>query len=205
MDHSGHDMSGMTQTATSTGTAATATPTASHGMSHMMMGAMGTFHWGTKGDGIWINTWVPNSEGAYIGACFGLFFMAVLSRGLPAIEAYYVTWRMLRANKTNQLDTSINESAQVDIEKTPAQNFLRSNALYPSPLKLPTVPPFSWKADTIRSLLSAFSSFISYLLMMVVMTGNGGFFFIIIGGIFVGELAFGRYKALGGFANEHEH
>lgn len=111
MDHSGHDMSGMTQTATSTATAATATPTASHGMSHMMMGAMGTFHWGTKGDGIWINTWVPNSEGAYIGACFGLFFMAVLSRGLPAIEAYYVTWRMLRANKTNQLDTSINVSS----------------------------------------------------------------------------------------------
>lgn len=41
--------------------------------------------------------------------------------------------------------------------------------------------------------------------MMVVMTGNGGFFFVILGGIFFGELAFGRFKALGGFPDDHAH
>lgn len=75
--HAGHDMSGM----------------------HMMM-SMGTFHWGTSGDGIWIDNWVPQSEGAYIGACFGLFFFSVLARGLPALEAYFTTWKRLRDSKT---------------------------------------------------------------------------------------------------------
>jgi hypothetical protein len=88
---SGHDMSSM--------------DSGSGGM-HMMM-SMGTFHWGTTGDGIWIDSWVPNSEGAYIGACFGLFFFSVLSRGLPALEAYFMRWRTMRDNKiaTNVLTT----------------------------------------------------------------------------------------------------
>jgi hypothetical protein len=104
MDHSGHDMGAMMPSPTSS-----PTPTASpsgHDMSgmHMMM-SMGTFHWGTSGDGIWIDNWVPRSEGAYIGACFGLFFFSVLSRGLPALEAYFTTWKRLRDSKIsgNQL------------------------------------------------------------------------------------------------------
>lgn len=170
----------------------------SSSMSDSMSGDMGTFHWGTSGDGLWINTWIPKSEGAYIGACFGIFFMAILSRSLPALETYLVTWRILRDRKVydNQLDT-ITETTKNDIEKKPA--------LYPSPLHLPIVPAFSWTNDTIRSLLSTFSAFISYLLMMVVMTGNGGFFFVIIGGVFIGEIAFGRYKFLGGLSHEHGH
>lgn len=124
MDHSGHDMSGMIMTTTSSiiAAAATATPTASshagHDMSNMadasstsssssmhMMMSMGTFHWSSSGDGIWLDAWVPQSEGAYIGACFGLFFFSILSRGLPALEAYFMRWRMMRDNKieTNAL------------------------------------------------------------------------------------------------------
>jgi hypothetical protein len=41
--------------------------------------------------------------------------------------------------------------------------------------------------------------------MMVVMTGNAGFFFVIIGGVFIGEMIFGRHRAPGGLANDHEH
>jgi hypothetical protein len=96
-----------------------------------------------------------------------------------------------------------------DVEKSPrndssSQSFHADS--YPSPLALPAVPPFSWSTDTIRSFLTAFASFISYLLMMVVMTGNGGFFFVIIGGVFFGEMAFGRFKSLGGgFHDDHAH
>jgi hypothetical protein len=114
MDHSGHDMSGMSgMSPSSTMSMPVATPTTAatghegHDMSsmgsgsggmHMMM-SMGTFHWGTTGDGIWLESWVPNSEGAYIGACFGLFFFAILSRGLPALEAYFMRWRAMRDNR----------------------------------------------------------------------------------------------------------
>ncbi|KAG1467981.1 hypothetical protein G6F56_004101 [Rhizopus delemar] len=161
------------------------------------MSDMGTFHWATSGDGLWINSWIPESEGAYIGACFGILIMSILSRGLPALEAYITAWRALRDERIqrNQLDIDIKQ----DIEKP------STPTLYPSIPRLPIVPAFSWKGDTLRSFLSAFSAFISYLLMMVVMTGNGGFFFVIIGGIFIGEMAFGRFKSLGGVANEHGH
>jgi len=86
-------------TATATSTAATH----NHDMSGMDMSgmsmSMGTFHWSSSGDGIWFDAWVPKSEGAYIGACFGLFFFAILSRGLPALEAYFIAWKRLRDNR----------------------------------------------------------------------------------------------------------
>jgi hypothetical protein len=121
MDHSGHDMSGMSPsstmsmisstmsmvaTATASATASSADDMSNMDMSssssdsgmHMMM-SMGTFHWSSSGDGIWLDSWVPSSEGAYIGACFGLFFFAIISRSLPALEAYFMKWRTMRDNK----------------------------------------------------------------------------------------------------------
>lgn len=78
---------------------------------------------------------------------------------------------------------------------------------YPAEMQLPLVPPFSWITDPVRSFLTTFSSFVSYLLMLVVMTGNGGFFIVIIVGIFVGEVAFGRFRSIGGIkgGGEHDH
>lgn len=78
---------------------------------------------------------------------------------------------------------------------------------YPKEFDLPEVPKFSWITDLTRSFMTAFSSFISYLLMMAVMTGNGGYFLVIICGVFVGEVAFGRFRSLRGGAggDGHDH
>ncbi|KAI8641793.1 Ctr copper transporter [Parasitella parasitica] len=173
---------------------------------------MGTFHWSSSGDGIWFDAWVPKSEGAYIGACFGLLFFATLSRGLPALEAYFIAWKRLRDNRIagNQLVALQPNTVKTDVEKSAnstddssSQSF-NPNA-YPISLRLPIVPPFSWSTDTVRSFLTAFSSFVSYLLMMVVMTGNGGFFVVIVVGVFLGEMVFGRFRALGGLLDDHVH
>jgi hypothetical protein len=137
MDHSGHDMSGMNMSPSSTMSTiasstvssiiATATAASSahagHDMSNMaeadassssssstMMMSMGTFHWSSSGDGIWLDSWVPQSEGAYIGACFGLFFVSLFSRSLPALEAYFMRWRLMRDNK---IETNILTSQTV--------------------------------------------------------------------------------------------
>ncbi|KAI7888184.1 Ctr copper transporter family-domain-containing protein [Mucor mucedo] len=200
--------------------AATATASATHDMSdmdmssssnsgmHMMM-SMGTFHWTSSGDGIWFDSWVPASEGAYIGACFGLFFFSILSRGLPALEAYFMRWRTMRDNKIESNVLTSQPVIRKDIEKSHNTDDLSSQSFnpnsYPNPLKVPTVPPFSWSTDTIRSFISTLTSFVSYLLMMVVMTGNGGFFLVIMIGVFFGEMAFGRFKSMGGFPDDHSH
>lgn len=138
MDHSMHDMANMSASASSTimsmaasatmsmaSATATAATTSTDDMADMDMSdmssmsmTMGTFHWSSSGDGIWFDAWVPKSEGAYIGACFGLFFFAILSRGLPALEAYFIAWRKLRDNRVtgNQLQStvSLSNTSQLD-------------------------------------------------------------------------------------------
>ncbi|KAI9485873.1 MAG: Ctr copper transporter family-domain-containing protein [Benjaminiella poitrasii] len=214
MDHSHHGMSGMSSTSTASSAAGTPASDMS-GMSssmHMSM-SMGTFHWSSSGDGIWLDSWVPQSEGAYIGACFGLFFCALLSRSLPALEAYFIAWKKMREDKVYEaqsLTRNTHKAIRTDIEKTSSTyddttSFSRSfnQAAYPAPPRLPAVPPFSLTNDTIRSFLATLSSFVGYLLMMVVMTGNGGFFLVIVLGIFFGELAFGRFRSLSGLIDDH--
>ncbi|KAF7722095.1 hypothetical protein EC973_003710 [Apophysomyces ossiformis] len=187
MDHSamGHDMSGMDHSAMGHDMS---------GMGHMMM-SMGTFHWSNVGEALFLDAWVPKSEPAYIGACFGLMFFAVLSRALMALETYFAAWRTIRAAAASK-----NITSGVALQDSEKHND------YPEPMSnLPTVPPFNWLMDPARSFMTTVSSFVSYLLMMVVMTGNGGYFVSILGGIFIGELLFGRFRSLGGLHDDHQH
>ena len=41
----------------------------------------------TPGDTIWFLGWVPESKGAMVGACIGLFLLALVDRWLAAIRA----------------------------------------------------------------------------------------------------------------------
>lgn len=52
-----------------------------------------------------------------------------------------------------------------------------------------------WRAsvDLPRGLLQFFQSGLGYLLMLIVMTANAGYFFAVLAGIFIGEVAFGRF------------
>ncbi|SAM07765.1 hypothetical protein [Absidia glauca] len=192
MDHSSHTMDHSSHGSSS-----------SMGDMNMDMGmsmSMGTFHWST-GDAIWLDAWLPKSEPAYIGACIGLFVFAIVSRGLLALEIYFLAWRARR------LELLHNAGANGIVESKANDRFSSQAPEYPAELELPLVPPFSWITDIGRSFLTTLSSFISYLLMMVVMTGNGGFFLVIIVGILVGEVAFGRFRSIGGIkgGGEHDH
>ncbi|CAO3619082.1 unnamed protein product [Cunninghamella echinulata] len=167
------------------------------GMSHGNM-VMGAFHWSSMGDAIWLESWVPQSEPAYIGACIGLFIFSIASRGMLALENYFNAWRAFKLEQQNQSISLRNSTKSLTSEYQKESN-------YPKELDLPTVPPFSWITDLTRSFLTALSSFLSYLLMMAVMTGNGGYFLVIICGVFVGEVAFGRFKSIRGAAGTDDH
>ena len=72
---------------------------------HSMM-SMGTFHWKSSGDALWLDSWLPKSEPAYIGTCFGLLFIAILSRSIFAIEAYFVSWATIRYQRLDGMNNS---------------------------------------------------------------------------------------------------
>ncbi|KAI8073256.1 Ctr copper transporter [Gongronella butleri] len=180
---SGHDMSGMDMD---------------------MSMSMGTFHWSSSGDAFWLDSFVPKTEGAYIGACIGLFVFTIVTRALLALEVYFIAWR------EGKLTTDAHAVATNIMVKDegPSSDHSSEALTYPVQRNVPAVPPFSWINDPARSLLTTLSSFLSYLLMMVVMTGNGGYFIVVIAGIFVGEVAFGRYRSIGGPAagsGHHDH
>ncbi|ORY89905.1 Ctr copper transporter [Syncephalastrum racemosum] len=195
--------------------------TSSSGSGMSMDMNMGTFHWSGEGtDALWFTSWVPKSESAYIGACFGLLFFSVLSRAIVAIEIYFVAYTSrkfmevhggsapfglssaVRPGRSRVVQKHRGEKSKEPSDSTSDESDLEHQT-YPRPFQLPQVPPFSWHADTFRSFLTALSAFINYLLMLVVMTGNGGFFIVIIVGVFVGEMAFGRFRSLGSFREEH--
>ncbi|KAI9497666.1 Ctr copper transporter [Zychaea mexicana] len=202
----------------------------SDSMDHSSM-SMGTFHWSSSGDAIWLDAWLPSAEPAYIGACFGLLFIAILSRSIFAIEAYFNSWANIRYqrlygintyndngfNPTPRIAGLFAKAATKAPEKTSgdlpidtpssstSNNIPYNYNAYPEAHRLPRVAPFNWPIDTIRSFLTALASFVSYLLMMVVMTGNGGYLLVIVVGVFIGEMIFGRFRSLGGLTGEHDH
>lgn len=49
----------------------------------------------TLGDTLWFQGWVPQSAGAMVGACIGLFLLAVIARWISAcrslMEAHWRT------------------------------------------------------------------------------------------------------------------
>jgi hypothetical protein len=48
----------------------------------------------TPGDNLWLLGWVPKSTGAMVGACIGLFFLALVERWIAACRAIMeVHWR----------------------------------------------------------------------------------------------------------------
>ncbi|KAI8147806.1 hypothetical protein BJV82DRAFT_593433 [Fennellomyces sp. T-0311] len=59
---------------------------------------------------------------------------------------------------------------------------------------MPWVPPFIWKTETVRSTLKTLEYSLAALLMMVILTGNVAYFVSIIGGVFCGEMVFGRLR-----------
>jgi len=63
------------------------------------------------------------------------------------------------------------------------------------------VVPFRLSVDIPRAVLTTIIAGVSYLLMLAVMTMNVGYFLSVLAGVFVGELAVGRYAQL----DEHLH
>lgn len=60
----------------------------------LAVGQMLTFLHFTPGDTLWFQGWVPASSGAMVGACIGLFFLAVVDRWMGACRAVMeVHWR----------------------------------------------------------------------------------------------------------------
>ncbi|MBW0496535.1 hypothetical protein O181_036250 [Austropuccinia psidii MF-1] len=130
---------------------------------------------------LWFSGWQPANAGSTMGACFGLFALAILNKILGALrQQAHLAWSINHAAlvDTNTFDKEPIDSAASNIKVTK-----------------PTTP---WNAqqDIPRGVLAALHASIGYFLMLAVMTYNIYYFIAIILGYFCGEVIFGRWGGI---------
>lgn len=133
---------------------------------------------------IWFTGWTPASVGANVGACVGLFFLAVASRALARFSASCdAAWSRRLAPPAGSRPGSI---GSYDTK------LVGEAASAP-----PRAPRFLPAVEVPRGVLFTFSVALSYFLMLAVMTSNVWFFVAIVLGLRAGQIAFGRFSAGG--------
>ncbi|ESK87360.1 copper transporter [Moniliophthora roreri MCA 2997] len=139
------------------------------------------FHF-TPGDILWFEGWVPKSNGAMVGACIGLFLLAVVDRWLAGcrgmMEAH---WR-----KRAQIAYTNKLNAAADLKK--AEPSLKNMIL------MRTSSPFIPAHDIVRGIMQAGQAALGFALMLAVMTFQLAFLLSIVIGLGVGETLFGRFS-----------
>ncbi|KAI6114651.1 CTR copper uptake transporter [Pisolithus thermaeus] len=132
----------------------------------------------TLGDTLWFLGWVPQSRGAMLGACIGLFLLALLERWLAACKAVIeVHW-----NKSASQMLADKQNDSVILKNNTADRIFRRLS-----------PPFVAAYDLPRGVIYAALALLNYLFMLTIMTFQLAFIFSLVIGLGVGETLFGRY------------
>jgi len=193
MAHNHADMSGMGETG-----------------GGMMGGMMKPWLHFTLGDNLYFEAWVPMSPGAVVGACIGLFMLAIIDRWLAAMrgamEAYWAR-RVQELAAARSRPLLQDESYASKEKRLSVDSDIESLHTPPTPpskettiAKLRKSAPFIPAHDFARGAMYACQSALGYALMLVVMTFHAGYIIAIILGLGVGEVLFGRFGAL-----NHQH
>ncbi|KAF5362636.1 hypothetical protein D9758_009627 [Tetrapyrgos nigripes] len=126
-------------------------------------GMMKTYFHFTPGDILFFQGWVPSSNGAMVGACIGLFLLAIIERWVNACRGCMeVFWgRRAQIIYANQLNRS-KPNGQAN-GATPES---LSNILF---MRTRFAPPFIPSHDITRGLFQIAQSGLGYLLMLAIM------------------------------------
>ncbi|THZ80845.1 Ctr copper transporter [Aureobasidium pullulans] len=193
-------MSSATSTAASTGMSDMSTMS---GMSSMSM-VFTTAH----NTPLYSKAWTPTSTGAYAGTCIFLIVLAVLSRLLQAwrhtLEQKFhdkaIKRRYVRVAGEQEADQFPDESPEAAKEKN-EQAILSYRGVDEKVRVIKAssrgreTTPWRFTTDLPRACIYTVQAGLGYLLMLAVMTLNVGYFLSVLAGLFVGELAIGRYAS----------
>ncbi|KAI0655805.1 CTR copper uptake transporter [Cubamyces menziesii] len=141
----------------------------------------------TRGDIVLFYGWVPSTKKAMVGACIGMFLLALVERWIAAcrglMEAH---WRkraqIVQADRINLPTTG---------EKKPSLTTGGVRAAF----TVRNAPPFVFSHDLARGLLHAVQAALQFAFMLIVMTFQVAFILSIVIGLGVGETLFGRFAS----------
>ncbi|KAG9926995.1 Ctr copper transporter, partial [Aureobasidium melanogenum] len=201
-------MSSSTMAMSSTTSAATST-----GMSDMSsmsgMGSMSMVFTTVHNTPLYSKAWTPTSTGAYAGTCIFLIVLAIISRLLQAWrhtleqkfhdKAMKRRYVVVRGEQEGEQSLDESEAAKEISEK---QAILTSRGLdekvrvITATSRSKETTPWRITTELPRACVYTLQAGLGYLLMLAVMTLNVGYFLSVLAGLFVGELAIGRYASV---------
>ncbi|KAG9583961.1 Ctr copper transporter, partial [Aureobasidium melanogenum] len=186
---------------------------ASTGMSDMSsmsgMGSMSMVFTTVHNTPLYSKAWTPTSTGAYAGTCIFLIVLAIISRLLQAWrhtleqkfhdKAMKRRYVVVRGEQEGEQSLDESEAAKEISEK---QAILTSRGLdekvrvITATSRSKETTPWRITTELPRACVYTLQAGLGYLLMLAVMTLNVGYFLSVLAGLFVGELAIGRYASV---------
>ncbi|OQN97060.1 hypothetical protein B0A48_16864 [Cryoendolithus antarcticus] len=155
---------------------------------------------------LYSSAWTPKTSGGYAGTCVFLVLLAVISRLLIAyrhvLESKWhnkaVKRRYIKVAATTEMDRerqpSLSASEKSEAAVLTVRGMDETVRVVRSPAESGiTIQPWRFSVDLPRACVFTVQAGVGYLLMLAVMTLNVGYFLSVLAGLFVGELAVGRY------------
>ncbi|CRK19364.1 putative copper transporter crmD like protein [Verticillium longisporum] len=148
---------------------------------------------------LYSEAWTPNSVGTYAATCIFLIVLASLLRVMLAGKALL---------EQRWLDQELKRRYVVVADKNTLGQQLSSDSLAKQMVisengreenvtvvqrKHGLTRPWRFSVDPVRALLDTVIAGVGYLLMLAVMSMNVGYFLSVLGGVFLGSIAVGRY------------
>ncbi|KAG9515539.1 Ctr copper transporter, partial [Aureobasidium melanogenum] len=203
-------MSHMSSTMAMSSTTSAAASTGMSGMSSMSgMGSMSMVFTTAHNTPLYSKAWTPTSTGAYAGTCIFLIVLAIISRLLQAWrhtleqkfhdKAMKRRYVVVRGEQEGEQSLDEPEAAKEISEK---QAILTSRGLdekvrvITATSRSKETTPWRITTELPRACVYTLQAGLGYLLMLAVMTLNVGYFLSVLAGLFVGELAIGRYASV---------
>ncbi|KAF2149530.1 hypothetical protein K461DRAFT_230953 [Myriangium duriaei CBS 260.36] len=158
---------------------------------------------------LWSARWTPSSTGTYAGTCVFLIVFALISRLVGAArQRLEQKWHDDALNRRYVVvadkDGGEGQFSSSQIKGESETGVLTARGIDETVRVIKTKSrskertPFRLSVDLPRSMVYIVQAGMGYLLMLAVMTFNVGYFMSVLGGLFLGELAVGRFTSHGG-------
>ncbi|KXT12983.1 hypothetical protein AC579_3172 [Pseudocercospora musae] len=154
---------------------------------------------------LYSSAWTPSTTGGYAGTCIFLIALGIISRLLQAyrhvlemrwhdkaVKRRYVKVASESASE-RQVDPSMEKSDEAVLTTRGMDESVR--VLHTGRRGVQS-KPWRFSTDLPRACIYVVQAGVAYLMMLAVMTLNVGYFLSVLAGLFVGELAVGRYTVV---------
>ncbi|KEQ59800.1 Ctr copper transporter [Aureobasidium melanogenum CBS 110374] len=172
------------------------------------MGSMSMVFTTAHNTPLYSKAWTPTSTGAYAGTCIFLIVLAIISRLLQAWRHTLEQRIHDKAMKRRYVVVAGEQEGEQSLEESEAakeisekQGILTSRGLdekvriITAASRRKETTPWRITTELPRACVYTVQAGLGYLLMLAVMTLNVGYFLSVLAGLFVGELAIGRYAS----------